>query len=329
MKKIILGIETSCDDSCIGIISANYDNKCVSWQELANIKVTQKYDKGVIPEIAARLHLDALQDCLIRALSIANLTINDIDIICATATPGLVGSLFVGYNFAISIASTNNKIFIPIHHLEGHILVCFNNTHISEFIAIIASGGHSQIIVCKSFGEYEIMCTSQDDAIGEVFDKIGRELQCEFPAGPEIEQMALQSTNHDINLTLPCRKQLNWSFSGVKTQCLKLIASNYSKYDVAYILQKTVCDSIIEKLELVKSIHNIENIVFCGGVSANQYLRSKLNDYNVKYAQMTYCTDNGVMIAVAGANHYFHSSNKINRYLDIGIYINLADWHKI
>lgn len=329
MKKIILGIETSCDDSCVGIIVTDYINERIQWTELANIRITQKYKRGVIPEVAARLHLDALEDCIKQALLQSNLTINDIDIICATATPGLVGSLFVGYNFAISLASANHKIFIPVHHLEGHMLVCFNNTQEDKFIAIIASGGHSQIIVSESFGKYEIVCTSQDDAIGEVFDKIGRELDCLFPAGPQIEQLALQSTGIDVKLTLPCKKQLNWSFSGVKTQCLKLIEAGYSKYDISYILQETVCNSIVEKLQLVKSIYNIDNIIFCGGVSANQYLRSKLSDYNVKYTSMKYCTDNGVMIAVAGANHYFRSTNKVNRYLDIGNYISVSDWHKI
>ena len=329
MSKIILGIETSCDDSCIGIIRANYsDSSVVSWQDLANIKITQKYNKGVIPEIAARLHLDALNTCLQQALDKSNLTIKDIDIICATATPGLVGSLFVGYNFGIALASANNKVFIPVHHIEGHMLVCFNDVAIESFIAIIASGGHSQIVVYND-NKYEILCTSQDDAIGEVFDKIGRELNCEFPAGPEIEQLALHSKDHHIKLTLPCRKQLNWSFSGVKTQCLKLIQEGHSKYDVAYTLQKTVCDSIVEKLELVKSMYNIGNIIFCGGVSANQYLRDILADYNVKYAPMKYCTDNGIMIAVAGCNHYFKSINKVNRYLDIGTYVGIDKWQDI
>jgi N6-L-threonylcarbamoyladenine synthase len=328
MEKIILGIETSCDDSCIGIIRAAYIEESMSWQDLANIRVTQKYDKGVIPEIAARLHLDALNNCLKEALTTSGLTIEDIDIICATATPGLVGSLFVGYNFGLALASANNKVFIPVHHIEGHMLVCFNNTKIEPFIAIIASGGHSQIVV-YNHNKYEIVCTSQDDAIGEVFDKIGRELSCSFPAGPEIEQLALQATNRNIQLTLPCKNKLNWSFSGVKTQCIKLIQEGHSKYDVAYTLQKTVCDSIVEKLNLVKAIYEIDNIIFCGGVSVNQYLRTILGDYNVKYALMKYCTDNGIMIAVAGFKHYFTSSNKVNRYLDIGTYIGIEDWNNI
>ncbi len=313
--KYILGIDTSCDDTCVGIIDYNY-------KIISNRKITRSYDSfgGVMPEIAARNHLNDIDIALQYALKDANLSINDIDIMSATVGPGLIHGLIVGYYFTYSLAKMINKIFIPIHHIEAHMSV----VHIDyPFLALIASGGHTMIIKCQNFLNYKIIANTLDDSAGELFDKIGRKLGFNFPSGIYIEQAAKKS-NHSDCLLLPNKGKKDFSFSGLKTAFLR--KEDLSKEDLSMLLQNTVGSSFIEKIQIAQKLTNIDKIIFCGGVASNQHIRKQLSMFNIIYPPIELCTDNGVMIACAARNHMLHNSKFINKNIDIFTNINIEQW---
>lgn len=309
-SKKILGIESSCDDTCLSIINVINDEINV----LANVKIHHKSMcddyKGVVPDLAARNHFYNLNIGLEKALTEANMTIDQIDIIGCTIGPGLLSSLILGSSFAKYLSSLTKKIFIPVHHLEAHLDILQENP---PYLAVIISGGHTQIIHVKSHYECEEICTTRDDAVGELFDKIGRKLNLDVPSGMHIEKLALKNTmpiyKKDIVKVLP--KSLSFSFSGLKTHFLLLINKNeYNKEYICDLLQQTVAYNLHTKIQMAIKKTNCTKVIVGGGVSANQYIRKIL--HYCQFAPIELCMDNGLMVCISAYKHY--KNNHINYY---------------
>ena len=327
MKDIkILGLESSCDDIGIGILSINHEEK---------ILINEKFSKiagkalGVIPEVVARSHLEEVKGLFRYCLNKCNLKIEDIDVFAVTTCPGLIGGLIVGTTFIKTIATLNRKIFIPIHHLEGHIFAA--DIPLPSLILLL-SGGHSQLIYCQEFGVYKILATTLDDALGELFDKTGRLLGCNFPAGPAIEQLATL-VEHEEFLPIPLKGKLSFSFSGLKTALARLISSDQTK-DPSYfarLLQNTVVRILEEKVILAQQQVGPLPVVMCGGVAANKFIRHVLGrKFDLICPPIDLCTDNGLMIARAASHHIIHNTKYINDYnREAKGNCNLEDWWSI
>lgn len=302
-KNIFIGIDCSCDDTSIGVVEfTSLDD----WRIISDVRIGQEdisqFYGGVVPEVSSRLHLRNIESAFDMALK--NININQVTAIAATFAPGLLSSLVVEYSFALTMAQLAKKPFIPVHHIEAHLLIAARGQE-WPFIAVIVSGGHSMLVLCKSFGDYEVLCESGDDAAGECYDKLARRIGFGFPGGSYIENCAKLHTKK-ISLTLPCYKQLRLSFSGLKTQCLKLLETE-SKENVCYALQNTITESIKEKMRLCFEKTGIDRFVVCGGVAANSFMRESIKslNYNVVFPDISLCTDNGVMVAVAGFYHLY------------------------
>jgi N6-L-threonylcarbamoyladenine synthase len=316
----LIGFDSSCDDTSIAVV--DFDD-CLNWTIVSDVRIGQEerstINGGVIPEVSSRLHLQNIQKAF--ELATQSVDLKSIDGFCATFAPGLLSSLVVSYNFAFTASKTLLKPFIPVHHMEGHLLIAVKEW---PCIAVILSGGHSMLVLCRSFGDYEILCYTEDDAVGEVLDKCARAMGLGFPGGPFVEQLALLS-DKQIHLTLPCRGQMRWSFSGLKTQCLRLIGVE-SNANICAALQYTVGESIKEKMGMCIRKTGVRKFVLCGGVAANSYLRTTLQDFDIVYPSIKLCTDNGVMIAVAGFYHMYHKTRMVNSAYDNFSSISLAEF---
>jgi N6-L-threonylcarbamoyladenine synthase len=321
---IILGIETSCDETGIAIYCSN-KQQLLADTLYSQIDLHKQYG-GVVPELASRDHIRKIGILINQCLNIANLNINQIDAISYTNGPGLNGALLIGSGVANGLAFILNKPIIPIHHLEGHILspfLCDMKPQL-PFLALLVSGGHSQIISVKTIGEYEIIGDTLDDAAGEAFDKTAKMLNLPYPGGKYIAELAAKGK--DIyNLPRPMihSKTLEMSFSGLKTAVLELInklggIENINldiKQNIAKSIEEAITDTLTKKIKLAIELTNITNIVVSGGVSANLTLRSKLNKLskcNIYYPPLKYCTDNGAMIAIAGSFRFNNYKNQTN-----------------
>lgn len=299
---IILGIETSCDDTCIGILKIIDNEKKI----LANLKENQdtlhaKYG-GIVPEIAARGHLHIIDMVFQNALKEGNILAKDIDLIGVTTNPGLIGSLLVGINFAKGLSLALNKPIIYVNHIEAHILSSFISDIPIKLPAysLLISGGHTSLIYYENLNNYKIIENTHDDAIGELFDKVGREMQLPFPAGKYIEEMAL---NHK-NIFPPVIPNV-LSFSGLKTHFIRMIKGNkYNLEDIAQNLQISVCELLHKILKKHCALETF--IVAGGGVTANRYIRDflKKNWTNIHFPCMDLSTDNGIMIAYTAYCQY-------------------------
>lgn len=322
MKKYIkvLGIESSCDDTGVAIVTSQKDI-------LSNIIISQNTEhqlyKGVVPEIAARSHMQNLRQATIASLDKANIDLAGIDAIAATSGPGLIGGVIVGSMFGRSLASVLKKPFIAINHLEGHALTArLTNSLSYPYLLLLVSGGHCQFVVVRGLGKYKIIGRTIDDAVGEAFDKVAKMLGLSFPGGPEIEKIAKLGDPRKYDLPKPIINQqdCNMSFSGLKTAVRLLITSLESLtsqdiYDIAASFQHTVGEVLATKtLKAIKMYEEFlgsclfgeKKIVVAGGVASNQYLRKILQlkaagqGYEFIAPPMKLCTDNAAMIAYAG-----------------------------
>lgn len=282
---LVFAVETSCDETSVCIL--NKDKKILS-----HITYSQEEHRkfgGVIPELASRAHLQILQKISKNALIEANIDINDIDIFCSTCGPGLIGGLLVGSTFTKSLAIGLNKPFVPINHLEGHLLsTTFNNKVKYPYIAFLLTGGHTQIYLIKSINNYILLGETLDDAVGEAFDKVAKLLKMPYPGGPEIENKAKSGNKSAFDLPHPLHKNkgLNFSFSGIKTAINLIVSKNKNideKFisDVAASFQEIVIKIIESKflltLEYLKKRKiNISQISLVGGVAANQFIYEKI-----------------------------------------------------
>ncbi|MCL2473382.1 MAG: tRNA (adenosine(37)-N6)-threonylcarbamoyltransferase complex transferase subunit TsaD [Alphaproteobacteria bacterium] len=317
---IVLGIESSCDDTGVGIVD---DKRNI----LANVTASQlvKHSPygGVVPEIAARAHLEALAPCMKAALKQANLDFKDIDAVAATTGPGLIGGLIVGSAFAKSLCLVSSKPFVSVNHLEAHALTVRITSDVAfPYVLLLVSGGHSQFVLVSGVGEYKLLGSTLDDAVGECFDKCAKLLGLGYPGGVLIEARAKNGNPSAFNLPKPMlgRAGCDMSFSGLKT-AVRTIVDSYGVLsdgfvdDMAASLQETVAlclkDRASHAIETVLSMNVYPSaFVVSGGVGANLAVRSALQKsaslFSIPFTAppVSLCTDNGVMTAWAGLERF-------------------------
>lgn len=312
----VLGIESSCDETGIAIYDT--ENGLIADTLYSQIELHRQYG-GVVPELASRDHLRKIIPLIDECLTQAQCQLRDLDAIAYTAGPGLNGALLIGASIANSLGFANNLPVIPIHHLEGHLLspLLADEKPTPPFIALLASGGHSQLIAVNAVGEYELLGDTLDDAAGEAFDKTAKMLGLPYPGGRYIAELAaLGHENYKLPRPMLHSGDLTMSFSGLKTAVLTLI-NNLTEQniviegqvlqDIARSIEESITDVLVKKSVMALKQTKIKTLVVSGGVSANLRLREKLDTELSKiqaqafYPPLHLCTDNGAMIALAGA----------------------------
>ncbi|MDD6302379.1 MAG: tRNA (adenosine(37)-N6)-threonylcarbamoyltransferase complex transferase subunit TsaD [Bacillales bacterium] len=314
LDKIILAIESSCDETAIAILKNNTEllANVVSTQ----ISVHQKYG-GVMPEIASRLHVENVGVVLKEALEQAQITMDEVSAIAVTVGPGLIGALLVGLQTAKTLALMYHKPLIPVHHLTGHI---YANEYVSPLkfpcLAIVVSGGNTELVVMENHLSFKIIGETRDDAIGEAFDKVARVVGLPYPGGVSIDKLA-KLGKHNYKLPRPIvDSKYDYSYSGIKTAVINLVNNLHQKgeevivEDLACSFQETAIDLLLDKALPAVDEFNVKQVVLAGGVSANSYLRSqiveRLKDKSVEVIiPPIWCTtDNAAMIAKVGSYLY-------------------------
>ena len=314
-----LGIETSCDETAVAVYDSEHG--IIGESVFSQIKMHAEYG-GVVPELASRDHC-------VKIISVLQEAINQVDLqyidqVAYTSGPGLLGALLIGESFAQGISSALNIPLIPINHLEGHLM-----SPVMEFpeikvpyICLLVSGGHSMIVDVKDRGDYKILGQSQDDAVGEAFDKVGKLLGLPYPGGPHIERLALKGNSKAYDFPRPMMHSdnLDLSFSGLKTSVLYTVRdiddlTDKVKADIAASFQQAVIDVLTKKIKKAVELSGRSEVIIAGGVAANKALRAAIKDLentiNIKvyYPSLKYCGDNAAMIAFVGS---LRSSDKIN-----------------
>lgn len=309
---LILGIETSCDETGVAIYDSEkglLDHKLYS-----QVKLHAAYG-GVVPELASRDHINYIMPLIDDLLKDCNLKIKNIDAIAYTAGPGLSGALLVGSSVAESLACALGIKSIPIHHLEGHLLAPMLESKKPQFpfIALLVSGGHSQLIHVKEIGSYVIIGDTLDDAAGEAFDKTAQLLGLGYPGGAALSKLAENGEkNYQLPRPLLHTHGLDFSFSGLKTAVLYLVKKQTKltdeiKANIAYAFEESITDVLVKKSIQALKQEGLNRIIISGGVGANKTLRKKIitecekNDFEFFFPDLKFCTDNGAMIALAGA----------------------------
>lgn len=323
----ILGIETSCDETGVAI----YDDKqgLIANQLYSQIKLHADYG-GVVPELASRDHIRKTVPLIQAALKQANLTASDIDGVAYTAGPGLIGALMVGASVGRSLAYAWGVPAVAVHHMEGHLLAPMleDNPPAFPFVALLVSGGHTQLIKVTGIGEYALLGESIDDAAGEAFDKTAKLLGLDYPGGAKLSKLAEQGNTSRFHFPRPMtdRPGLDFSFSGLKTAAANTInlqkqdLDEQTKADIARAFEDALVDTLLIKSRRALDQTGFNRLVIAGGVSANKTLRSKLAQLmaerkgQVYYPRLELCTDNGAMIAYAGMIHL-----KASQFADLAI----------
>lgn len=310
---VILGIETSCDETSAAVLT---DGKVA-----ANLIYTQQMHSdygGVIPELSSRAHLLKIAPLVRSALNKAEIDLRDVDVIAATAGPGLIGSLIVGYTFAQGLALSQNKKFVPVNHIEGHIYSGFLMNPAPEFPALIlvVSGGHTLLLNVRSHSSYQILGTTIDDAAGEAFDKVAKLMGLRYPGGPAIQKSGEKAIRKDITFPIAeVKGEYNFSYSGLKTSVLRYIQKHFpegvvpaeEQSEIAYGFQESAIGALIAKTKIALKSGSYKSLSVAGGVAANARLRERLTELSEKYKvpfvvpAFEYCTDNGAMIAARAA----------------------------
>ena len=310
----ILGIESSCDETSASIVKNGRVD--ISTVISSQIDVHKNYG-GVVPEIASRHHVKNITIVIEECLTKANMTMDDIDAIAITYGPGLIGSLLVGLEAAKTLAFVYNKPLIPVHHIAGHIYANSLEKEMSfPLIALVVSGGHTELILMEDHYKFEKLGGTLDDAIGECYDKVARVINLEYPGGPKVDKLA-HIGKPSYKLPIPLQdNSYNFSFSGLKSAVINLNhkfvqnGEKINKEDLAASFQHVAIESIISKTKKALVDNNIKNLIVAGGVAANQGLREEVEklqkelDLNVTIPSMKYCTDNATMIAAAGYYAY-------------------------
>lgn len=324
MDTIILGIESSCDDTSAAVIR----NGVLLSNVVASQAVHESYG-GVVPELASRAHQQNIVPVVSEALKRANVTKEELSAVAFTRGPGLMGSLLVGVSFAKGFARSLNIPMIDVNHLNGHVLAHFIKEKDEDadqpnfpFLCLLVSGGNSQIILVKAYNDMEVLGQTIDDAAGEAIDKCSKVMGLGYPGGPIIDKMARQGNPKAFTFSKPHIPGYNYSFSGLKTSFLYSLRDYLKedpdfienhKNDLAASLEATIVDILMNKLRKVAKDYNIKEVAIAGGVSANNGLRNAFREHAVKYGwkiyipKFSYTTDNAAMIAITG---YFKYQNK-------------------
>jgi N6-L-threonylcarbamoyladenine synthase len=310
----ILGIETSCDETAASIVTDHREIR-------ANIVLSQTTQHvpygGVVPEIAARAHMEHVQDVVQQALRKAECSFADLDAVAVTGGPGLIGGVIVGVMTAKAIASVHKKPFIAVNHLEGHALTVRLTSDIEfPYLMLLVSGGHCQFLIVHGVGKYTLLGSTVDDALGEAFDKVAKMLGLPQPGGPSVEKMALTGNEnaHQFPLPMKGRDGCDLSFSGLKT-AVKLAIPGAKIEDICASFQKTAGECLIDRAKNAialfrKEYPNGKDFVLAGGVAANQKIRAMLSelltshDMQLVAPPIALCTDNAAMIAWAGMERF-------------------------
>ena len=322
-KPLILGIETSCDETAASLITENEQGLPIVLSNTISSQIdVHKEFGGVVPELAARSHVEKIDWIVQKAIDDSGKKIEEIDAVASTAGPGLIVCLSVGLSFGKAFASLINKPFIAVNHLEGHALSPKLNSKLNyPYLLLLISGGHSQFLSVKGLGDYKRLGTTIDDALGEAFDKTAKLLGIEFPGGPQIEILAKKGNPEKYKLPKPIYNKggCNLSFAGLKTAILKIsknIKTEQEKFDLAASFQKTIEEILYKKTEVAFNEFEKENnlkekiFVVAGGVAANKKIRSMLinlcnkNNYQNIFPPIQFCGDNAAMIAMVGLEKF-------------------------
>ena len=319
--KVILGFETSCDETAIAIMK---DSKLLVNKISSQVDIHEKFG-GVVPEVASRAHSEMIRNLFHTSLNEAQLELSDIDIVASTDGPGLVGSLVVGYNFAKSVAWSLDKLFLPVDHMVGHLsapLIEYPQLE-PPFLSLLVSGGHTQIVLVEEWGKYELLGTTIDDAAGEAFDKLSRYCGFGFPGGPAIQKISEGGDESKVPLPRPKPSgEFDYSFSGLKTAAVYYLQDlkkedEVSRKDFAASYQEAIVDSLMGVFKKAVRETQVPTISGGGGVMANKRLREKLSTFaeeeskNIYIPSPALSTDNAAMICSAA------QMNLTTKYLNI------------
>ncbi len=331
MSITILGIESSCDDTSAAIIQDGY----LLSNLIADQDVHRNYG-GVVPELASRAHQQNIIPVVKQAIKLAGISRYEIDAVAFTRGPGLLGSLLVGTSFAKGLGISLNIPIIEVNHLQAHVLAQFirekekpSGIPSFPFLSLLVSGGHTQLMVIRDYLDMETIGRTIDDAAGEAFDKCGKIIGLPYPAGPEIDKLSVQGDQESFQFNKPRIKDLDFSFSGLKTSFLYFVRDKVKedkyfvqkrKPDLCASLQKTIIDILLNKLIKASEKTGISRIGVAGGVSANSALRNTLTneaqkrDWDIYFPEFNFATDNAAMIAITG---YFKFKKGLFSSLDI------------
>ena len=331
--SVILAIESSCDETAAAVVKDG--RKVLSNVISTQIETHQKFG-GVVPEVASRKHLEAINAVIDRAMADAEVTKDDIDIIAVTYAPGLIGALLVGVSAAKSLSLAWGVPLVGVHHIRGHICANFIEHQNLEppFVCLVASGGHSHIVYVKDYTEFEILGQTRDDAAGEAFDKVARVLGLGYPGGPKIDALAKEGNENSVQFKKVrfSGDSLDFSFSGIKTAVINHChnaeqhGEEVNKADVAASFQKSVCEVLVDNLLEAAERKKCNKIALAGGVACNSRLRQELESRKggreIFYPSPILCTDNAAMIGCSGyyealASNYADLSLNAIPYLEI------------
>lgn len=326
----ILAIESSCDETSVAIIKNGC--KIISNIVLSQMDTHSNYG-GVVPEIASRMHIENITIVLEQALNDANLSMEDIDAIAVTYGPGLVGSLLIGLQAAKTLSYVYNKPLVPVHHIAGHIYA--NNLEKSmkfPLIALVISGGHTELVYMKEDYNFEVIGSTLDDAVGEAYDKVARVINLPYPGGPKVDRLA-HIGKDTYNLPIPLDDDsYNFSFSGIKSAVINLKHNEEQKgndinvQDLATSFQNRVIEILTKKTMRALRKYDVKNLIIAGGVSANKGIRDKFSELclkegiNLTIPKLEYCTDNAAMIGAAGYYAY-----KLGRRASLDLNVKATD----
>ena len=317
---IVLGIESSCDETSAAIIDIDEGKRKILSNIVASQIETHRLYGGVVPEIASRAHIEAISKITYEALEVAGLTISDIECVAVTSHPGLIGALLVGVNFAKSLAFSKNIPLVPVNHVKAHVAAAYLEYEELEppFLALVVSGGHTSFYRVDSYTDFCEIGSTRDDAAGEAFDKIGRVIGMPYPGGAAMDKLAYEGNAKAIKLPSPALSgdTLDFSFSGLKTATLNYINSERQKgvepshEDITASYTRTIVEAIVNKTGLALKASGAKTLVLAGGVAANSHIRQGLvelcDKMGVKFCKpsMSLCSDNAAMVAAAGYFEY-------------------------
>lgn len=313
---LILGIESSCDETSISLVRDG--KEVIANLVYSQIDIHTKYG-GVVPEVASRQHILTINPLLDQLFKETGITEKDIDSLAVTYGPGLQGSLLVGLMTAKTLAWLWDKPLIGVNHLEGHIYSCFIDNEIeAPVLILLVSGGHTELIVFNKHGEYKLLGKTRDDATGEAFDKVARLLGLPYPGGPHIDRVAKNGDENRFDFPIGMQGSYDFSFSGLKTAVLYKINALKKESDILPIediaasFSKTTAKTLVSKTVKAAVENNLKRIVVAGGVAANSFLRKELDkatkkhNLEVYFPSLKYCTDNAAMIASAAYHKYIN-----------------------